>query len=168
MEPDFWKNVFYRSKMPEICRKTRFFGIFSKFHHQFFWFSAQRCILVMFKMWRSSIFKIFSDRKCRKYAGNRHLYGFSWDYSLQLFVFSHKNVSNGDSRCLAILIFNRTNSCIRKSSEITAENRRKNGFSGFIRFVLNFFSWFLSRSFVRSFFFQNLFCFRFKLFPYFV
>ena len=104
MEPDFWKNVFYRSKMPEICRKTRFFGIFSKFHHQFFWFSAQRCILVMFKMWRSSIFKIFSDRKCRKYAGNRHLYGFSWDYSLQLFVFSHKNVSNGDSRCLAILI----------------------------------------------------------------
>ena len=32
---------------PEVCRKNRFFGIFSRFHHQFFlfffWFFAQRC-----------------------------------------------------------------------------------------------------------------------------
>ena len=42
--------------MPEICRKNRFFGIFSRFHNFFSWFFAQRCVLGMFKTWPSPIF----------------------------------------------------------------------------------------------------------------
>ena len=29
----FSKNIFFRPKMPEICRENRFLGIFSRFHH---------------------------------------------------------------------------------------------------------------------------------------
>ena len=32
----FSKNLFFRPKMPEICRKNRFFGFLSRFHHLFF------------------------------------------------------------------------------------------------------------------------------------
>ena len=34
-EPDFRKTFFFRPKMPEICRKKRFFGIFSRFRQYF-------------------------------------------------------------------------------------------------------------------------------------
>ena len=32
----FSKEIFFRPKMPEICRKNRSFGIFSRFHNLFF------------------------------------------------------------------------------------------------------------------------------------
>ena len=32
----FSEKKFFRPKIPEICRKNRFFGIFSRFHHWFY------------------------------------------------------------------------------------------------------------------------------------
>ena len=74
------KNIIFRPKSPEICRKNRFFGIFSRFHHKFFliFCTKMRICNAEFDFWE----KIFSGRKCRKYAGNPLFCWFSLDLIL--------------------------------------------------------------------------------------
>ena len=64
----FSKNLFVWPKMPEICRKTRFLGIFFIFHHLFFLnFCSKMRINNAQNMAESNFWeKSFSGRKCRK------------------------------------------------------------------------------------------------------
>ena len=89
----FSKNIFFRPKMPEIYRKNRFLGIFSRFYHQFFLiFCSKMHIRIAQNMAQSDFSeKFFSGQKSRKYTGNRRFCRFSSDFFLYFVVFSHKH-----------------------------------------------------------------------------
>ena len=126
--------------MPEICRKNRSFGIFSRFHNLFFWFFAQRCILGMFKTWLSPIFgeNFFPAEN----AGNCHFTDFHRTFSLYFVVFSHKNINNNAHHMHGSFV-NKTDFCSRNFLKVagTADFCRKNGNSWISRAELYIFSW---------------------------
>ena len=96
----FFEKKFFRAKMPEICRKNRFFGIFSRFHHQFFLiFSIKMRIIALLKTWSRPIFekKSFPAENPGNMPEIVVFTDFVRTFSLYFVVFSLKNITNNNA-----------------------------------------------------------------------
>ena len=106
-EPDFWKKIHFWPKMPEICRKNRFFGIFSKFRHWFFLiFCTKMHISVFPKTWLSPICE--KNSFPAENAGNDRFCIFSSDFFLIsrcFFTLKHFRQKNVDFLSVCMFIW---------------------------------------------------------------
>ena len=141
----FSRKIFFWPKLPELCRKNWFFGIFSRFHHCFFLIfcskmrirNAQNGLVWFLR-------KIFFQPKvpeiCRKslflQIFLRLFPYFSLFFHTKTLLITMPTIKHGS-------IVNKTDFCSRNFLKIagTADFRRKNGISWISRAVLNIFSW---------------------------
>ena len=122
-----FENIFFRLKMPEICRKNRFFGIFSRFHHLFFLIFCTKMRIRNVKNVTESDFRA----------------DFHLTFSLYFVVFSHKNIINFNAHHMHGSFVNKTDFCSRIFLKVagTADFHRKKGISWNSLAELYIFSW---------------------------
>ena len=144
------KKKIFRPKMPKICWKNRFLGIFSRFHHQFFLIFAPRCVLAILKTWLSPIFeKIFFWPKIPEVCRNSPFCRFSLDFFLLCRCFSLKNIINNNAHHQAWFNCHYNFFSTRNFTKIagTADFRRKNdNFLNFWSCTLYFFMKFCTQT----------------------
>ena len=97
--PDFRKTYFSGRKCRKYARKTGFLAFSQDFIISFFWFFAQRWVIIMYKIWSSSIFEkeFFPAENSGNMTEIAVFADFHWTFSLYLFVFSVKNITNNNA-----------------------------------------------------------------------
>ena len=140
-EPDFRKTYFSGRKCRKYAGKTGFLAFSRDFIISFDWIFAQRCVLIMPKIWSSLIFeKHFFPAEN---AGNRRFCRFSLDFFHIFRCFYTKTLLITIPTIKHGSIVNKTDFWSRNFLKIvgTADFRRKNGISWISRAVLYIYSW---------------------------
>ena len=142
--PDFQKTFFSSRKCRKYAGKTSFLAFSRDFIISFYWFFAQRCILIMPIIWPSPIFeKIFFPAENTNNMPEIAVFAdIHWTFSLYFVVFHTKTLLITIPTIKHGSIVNKTDFWSRNFLKIvgTADFRRETGISWISRAVLYIFS----------------------------